>query len=62
MVFWRWATPWNSTTAFSEGIVSAKHRVIRKAPIEDLIQTTAMINPGNSGGALVNLDGRSGGA
>ncbi len=49
--------PLEFNNSVSEGIVSAKHRVIRKAPIEDLIQTTAMINPGNSGGALVNLDG-----
>jgi len=40
----------------SDGIISAKHRVIGKALIEDLLQTTAAINPGNSGGPLVNLD------
>jgi serine protease Do len=49
--------PLDFNNSVSEGIVSAKHRVIRKAPLEDLIQTTAMINPGNSGGALANLDG-----
>ena len=49
--------PLEFNNSVSEGIVSAKHRVIRKAPIEDLLQTTAVINPGNSGGALVNLDG-----
>ncbi|MBX7246597.1 MAG: trypsin-like peptidase domain-containing protein [Candidatus Sumerlaeaceae bacterium] len=49
--------PLEFNNSVSEGIVSAKHRVIKKAPIEDLIQTTAAINPGNSGGALVNLDG-----
>lgn len=48
--------PLEFNNSVSEGIVSAKHRVIKKAPIEDLIQTTAMINPGNSGGALVDLD------
>jgi len=48
--------PLDFNNSVSEGIVSAKHRIINKAPIEDLIQTTAMINPGNSGGALVNLD------
>ncbi|MCX7020278.1 MAG: trypsin-like peptidase domain-containing protein [bacterium] len=48
--------PLDFNNSVSEGIVSAKHRIIKKAPIEDLIQTTAMINPGNSGGALVNLD------
>jgi serine protease Do len=42
----------------TQGIISAKHRVIGKALIEDLLQTTAIINPGNSGGPLVNLDGK----
>ena len=41
----------------SQGIISAKHRVIGKAVIEDLVQTTAVINPGNSGGPLVNMNG-----
>jgi serine protease Do len=50
--------PLEFNNSVSEGIVSAKHRVIKKAPIEDLIQPTAMINPGNSGGALVDLDGK----
>jgi len=50
--------PLEFNNSVSEGIVSAKHRTIKKAVIEDLIQTTAMINPGNSGGALVDLDGR----
>lgn len=43
------------SNSISEGIISAKHRVIKKTPIEDLIQTTAMINPGNSGGHYVIL-------
>jgi serine protease Do len=42
----------------SQGIISAKHRVIGKAVLEDLIQTTAAINPGNSGGPLVNLENK----
>lgn len=50
--------PLEFNNSVSEGIVSAKHRTINKAAIEDLIQTTAMINPGNSGGALVDLDGK----
>lgn len=49
--------PLEFNNSVSQGIVSAKHRSIKKASIEDLIQTTAMINPGNSGGALVDLDG-----
>jgi len=50
--------PLELNNSVSQGIVSAKHRVIQKSPIEDLVQTTATINPGNSGGPLVNLDGR----
>jgi serine protease Do len=42
----------------SQGIISAKHRVIGKALLEDLFQTTAAINPGNSGGPLVDLEGK----
>ena len=42
----------------SDGIISAKHRVIGKAVIEDLLQTSAAINPGNSGGPLVNLENK----
>lgn len=42
----------------SQGIISAKHRVIGKAVLEDLIQTTSAINPGNSGGPLVNLENK----
>lgn len=49
--------PLDFSNSVSEGIVSAKHRTINKAALEDLLQTTAMINPGNSGGALVDLDG-----
>src|SRR5690606_29539641 len=50
--------PLDFTNSVSQGIVSAKHRTLNSALIEDLIQTTAMINPGNSGGALVDLDGK----
>lgn len=50
--------PLEFTNSVSQGIISAKHRTINKAALEDLLQTTAMINPGNSGGALVDLDGR----
>lgn len=50
--------PLEFNNSVSQGIISAKHRTINKAAIEDLIQTTAMINPGNSGGALVDLDGK----
>ena len=50
--------PLDFTNSVSQGIISAKHRTIKKAALEDLLQTTAMINPGNSGGALVDLDGK----
>jgi S1-C subfamily serine protease len=43
----------------TEGVVSAKGRVIEESPysIVDAIQTDASINPGNSGGPLANLRG-----
>ncbi len=50
--------PLQFNNSVTQGIISAKHRVIGKALIEDLLQTTAIINPGNSGGPLVNLDGK----
>jgi len=40
----------------TEGIVSAKNRVIT-AGAEGLIQTDVAVNPGNSGGPLLNTDG-----
>jgi serine protease Do len=39
----------------TQGIVSAKGRVIGSGPYDDFIQTDASINPGNSGGPLFNL-------
>ena len=50
--------PLELNNSVTQGIVSAKGREIKHAPLEDLIQTTAIINPGNSGGPLVNLDGQ----
>jgi serine protease Do len=43
----------------TQGVVSAKGRVIQEAPysISDAIQTDASINPGNSGGPLVDDHG-----
>jgi serine protease Do len=38
----------------TQGIVSAKARVIGAGPYDDFIQTDASINPGNSGGPLLN--------
>lgn len=49
------------TPSVTQGIVSAKDRIIR-APgglvLENLIQTDAAINPGNSGGPLLNALGQ----
>jgi serine protease Do len=41
----------------TQGIVSAKGRVIGSGPYDDFIQTDASINPGNSGGPLFDLKG-----
>jgi serine protease Do len=49
--------PFELSGSVTQGIVSAKHRIINKIVLEDLIQTTAVINPGSSGGPLVNLEG-----
>ncbi len=49
--------PFDLSGSVTQGIVSAKHRIINKVVLEDLIQTTAVINPGSSGGPLINLDG-----
>ncbi len=41
----------------TQGIVSAKERIIGAGPYDNFIQTDAAINPGNSGGPLINLKG-----
>jgi len=41
----------------TQGIISAKGRVIGAGPYDDFIQTDASINPGNSGGPLLNMAG-----
>lgn len=41
----------------TQGIISAKGRVLGAGPFDDFIQTDASINPGNSGGPLVDMDG-----
>ncbi|MDD3580141.1 MAG: DegQ family serine endoprotease [Desulfobacca sp.] len=41
----------------TQGIISAKGRVIGAGPYDDFLQTDASINPGNSGGPLLNLNG-----
>jgi serine protease Do len=49
--------PFGLTHTVTQGIISAKGRVIGAGPYDDFIQTDASINPGNSGGPLVNLRG-----
>jgi serine protease Do len=41
----------------TQGIISAKGRVIGAGRYDDFLQTDAAINPGNSGGPLLNLKG-----
>jgi len=41
----------------TQGIISAKGRVIGAGPYDNFLQTDAAINPGNSGGPLINLKG-----
>jgi serine protease Do len=41
----------------TQGIISAKGRVIGAGPYDNFLQTDASINPGNSGGPLINLQG-----
>ncbi|MBA4416699.1 MAG: peptidase [Syntrophus sp. (in: bacteria)] len=49
--------PFGLEHTVTQGIVSAKGRVIGAGPYDDFIQTDASINPGNSGGPLFNLNG-----
>ena len=49
--------PFGLEHTVTQGIVSAKGRVIGAGPYDDFIQTDASINPGNSGGPLFNMSG-----
>ncbi len=49
--------PFGLSNTVTQGIISAKGRVIGAGPYDDFLQTDASINPGNSGGPLVNLKG-----
>jgi serine protease Do len=42
----------------TQGIISAKGRIIGAGPYDDFLQTDAAINPGNSGGPLFNMQGQ----
>ncbi len=50
-------SPFGLEQTVTQGIVSAKGRVIGQGAYDDFIQTDASINPGNSGGPLLSLDG-----
>jgi len=49
--------PFGFGHTLTQGIVSAKARVIGAGSYDNFIQTDAAINPGNSGGPLINMDG-----
>lgn len=51
-------SPFGLEQTVTQGIVSAKGRVIGQGAYDDFIQTDASINPGNSGGPLLSLDGK----
>ena len=50
--------PFGFGQTLTQGIVSAKSRVIGAGPYDNFIQTDAAINPGNSGGPLINMQGQ----
>jgi serine protease Do len=49
--------PFGLSHTVTQGIISAKGRVIGAGDYDNFLQTDASINPGNSGGPLVNLKG-----
>lgn len=49
--------PFGLEHSVSQGIISAKERVIGVGPFDDFLQTDTLINPGNSGGPLFNMRG-----
>ncbi len=50
--------PFGLSHTVTQGIISAKGRVIGAGPYDNFLQTDASINPGNSGGPLINLQGQ----
>lgn len=50
-------SPFGLEQTVTQGIISAKGRIIGAGPYDDFLQTDAAINPGNSGGPLINLNG-----
>jgi serine protease Do len=50
-------SPFGLEQTVTQGIISAKGRIIGAGPYDDFLQTDAAINPGNSGGPLINMSG-----
>jgi serine protease Do len=50
-------SPFGLEQTVTQGIISAKGRIIGAGPYDDFLQTDAAINPGNSGGPLINMNG-----
>ena len=48
--------PFGLAHTVTQGIISAKGRVIGAGPYDNFLQTDASINPGNSGGPLLNIN------
>jgi serine protease Do len=49
--------PFGLSHSVTQGIISAKGRLIGDTPYDRFLQTDTSINPGNSGGPLLNLKG-----
>jgi serine protease Do len=49
--------PFGLANTVTQGIISARGRVLGTGPYDNFLQTDAPINPGNSGGPLVNMKG-----
>ncbi|SMF05412.1 DegQ family serine endoprotease [Desulfovibrio gilichinskyi] len=50
--------PFGLGHTITQGIISAKGRIIGAGPFDNFIQTDASINPGNSGGPLIDMNGQ----
>lgn len=50
--------PFGYSHTVTQGIISAKGRVIGAGPYDNFLQTDATIHPGNSGGPLIDVRGR----
>jgi serine protease Do len=49
--------PFGLDTSVTNGLISARERVIGMGPFDDFLQTNALVNPGNSGGPLFDMRG-----